>query len=213
MKRFFSSDSIAIRLLTAFCNIMLINVLFIFTSIPLFTIGAGITAMYSTIFKWTRGEDPAITKTYFATFKENFKQATQVWIPFLIFIISLSVSLYFTHNNLDESYKFMQYPISIALFLLICIINYIFPQIAIFKQKSSIIIRNACLLALANFPTTFLMIILPVILFLIAGYSGLMTVRVLSILLFFGIALITYFYSIFLRRIFNKLIENEDEWI
>lgn len=211
MKRFFSSDSILSRFLTAFANILLINILFIITSIPLFTIGPALTAMYSTIFKWMKEKEASIFKNYFDAFKQNFKQSVSIWIPFLIFIISLSAALRWTHTVLDESQRFIQYPISIAIFLLLCIINYIFPQVALFKQTSTIIIRNSILLALANFPTTLLMIIIPVIIYLIAGLTPEMTILVLSLLLFIGFGLIAYFYSVFLRRIFNKLLDEEEQ--
>lgn len=156
-------------------------------------------------------KEASIFKNYFDAFKQNFKQSVSIWIPFLIFIISLSAALRWTHTVLDESQRFIQYPISIAIFLLLCIINYIFPQVALFKQTSTIIIRNSILLALANFPTTLLMIIIPVIIYLIAGLTPEMTILVLSLLLFIGFGLIAYFYSVFLRRIFNKLLDEEEQ--
>ena len=175
----------------------IINILFVIFSIPLFTIGPALTAAYNTIFKWMKEKEASIFKNFINGFKNNFKQSVIIWIPFLIFIVSLSAALRWTHLVLDESYRFMQYPISIAIFLLLCIINYVFPQVAVFKQKTMIIISNSVLLALANFPTTILMIFVPVFIYLVAGLSPEMTIMVFSLLLFFGIALIAYFYSIF----------------
>lgn len=210
MRKFFSPDSIAMRFLTLFCNLMYINFLFLLCSIPLFTIGSAITAMYSTLFKMLHGDDPFIGKTFFKAFKENFKQSTLIWLPISIFEFLFIAGIYITLNVLDPMYKSLQYPLSIAFFLILCISNYIFPQIALFKQKNSVTVKNAVLLAISNFPTTLFMIAVPVILYLIGGLSGKNTVMVFSILLFFGIAAITYYNAALLRRIFNRIMGEED---
>ena len=54
------------------------------------------------------------------------------------------------------------------------------------------------------------MIVVPVILYLIGGLSGKNTVMVFSILMFIGIAAIAYYNAALLRRIFNKLMGEED---
>lgn len=210
MRKFFSPDSIAMRFLTLFCNLMYINFLFLLCSIPLFTIGSAITAMYSTLFKMLHGDDPFIGKTFFKAFKENFKQSTLIWLPISIFEFLFIAGIYITLNVLDPMYKSLQYPLSIAFFLILCISNYIFPQIALFKQNNSVTVKNAVLLAISNFPTTIFMIAVPVILYLIGGLSGKNTVMVFSILLFFGIAAITYYNAALLRRIFNRIMGEED---
>lgn len=166
--------------------------------------------MYSTLFKMLHGDDPFIGKTFFKAFKENFKQSTLIWLPISIFEFLFIAGIYITLNVLDPMYKSLQYPLSIAFFLILCISNYIFPQIALFKQKNSVTVKNAVLLAISNFPTTLFMIAVPVILYLIGGLSGKNTVMVFSILLFFGIAAITYYNAALLRRIFNRIMGEED---
>ncbi len=84
MKNIFSPDSFLMKALTLFFDIMYLNALFIICSLPVFTIGASATALYSVLFKRIRGEEFKIGKTYFAEFKSNFKQATLFWIPYLL---------------------------------------------------------------------------------------------------------------------------------
>ena len=210
MRKFFSPDSIAMRFLTLLCNLMYINLLFIIFSLPLFTMGAAYSAMYSTLFKMLHGDDPFIGKTFVKAFKSSFKQATTMWLPIAIFEILFVIGIYITLFILDPMYNMLQYPLSISFFLLLCISNYIFPQIALFNQTNSVTLKNAVLLAISNFPTTLFMIVVPVILYLIGGLSGKNTVMVFSILMFIGIAAIAYYNAALLRRIFNKLMGEED---
>lgn len=210
MRKFFSPDSIAMRFLTLLCNLMYINLLFIIFSLPLFTMGASLSAMYSTLFKMLHGDDPFIGKTFVKAFKSSFKQATTMWLPIAIFEILFVIGIYITLIILDPMYNMLQYPLSISFFLLLCISNYIFPQIALFNQTNSVTLKNAVLLAISNFPTTLFMIVVPVILYLIGGLSGKNTVMVFSILMFIGIAAIAYYNAALLRRIFNKLMGEED---
>ena len=210
MRKFFSPDSIAMRFLTLLCNLMYINLLFIIFSLPLFTMGAALSAMYSTLFKMLHGDDPFIGKTFVKAFKSSFKQATTMWLPIAIFEILFVIGIYITLFILDPMYNMLQYPLSISFFLLLCISNYIFPQIALFNQTNSVTLKNAVLLAISNFPTTLFMIVVPVILYLIGGLSGKNTVMVFSILMFIGIAAIAYYNAALLRRIFNKLMGEED---
>lgn len=210
MRKFFSPDSIAMRFLTLLCNLMYINLLFMICSIPVFTIGAATTAMYNTLFKMLHGDDPFIGKTFFKAFRTNFKQSTLMWLPISLFELFLISGLYVTLYILDPMYKALQYPLSIAVFLLICISNYIFPQIALFKQDNSTTLKNAVLLAISNFPTTIFMIAVPVILYLIAGLSGEKTVLIFSLLIFMGFASIAYYNAALLRRIFNKVMGEDD---
>lgn len=210
LRKFFSPDSFAMRFLTLLCNLMYLNLLFLIFSIPLFTMGASLTAMYSTMFKMLHGDDPFIGKTFVKAFKENFKQATIVWVPFAILEVMFVSGTFITLNILDEMYKPLQYPLSISFFVLLCVANYIFPQIAVFNQKNITVIKNAVLLALSNFPTTLFMIAVPVILYIIADYSPKNTIMVFSVMMFFGIAAVTYYNAALLRRIFNKLMGEED---
>lgn len=210
MNRFFSQDSPAMKFLTFLCDMMYVNFLFLICSLPVFTLGASMTAMYSVLFKRIRGEEPPIAKSFFGAFKNNFKQATIVWVPFLLIIIFLFTSLFIAHNLIDSHFTFLQYPISILIFVLFAVIIYVFPQLALFDSPLKQIIRNSFLLSLGNFPITITILVMHVLLILIAGLSPTMTYVVISILLFLGIATLSYFCALFYRRIFNKIIGEED---
>lgn len=211
MNKLFNPENPVMRLLTFLCDMMYINLLFLLTSLPLFTIGASLTAMYSVLFKRIRNEDPSIAKAYFSAFKQNFKQSTLFWLPSSFLIVFLSIDVYIAHNHIGDSLSFLQYPIAILIFIILAIIIYIFPQLAAFDTPSKQVLKNAALLSLANFPTTIFVFAVHIFLILLADLSATMLFIVLSIMMFLGIATMYYFFTLFFRRIFNKLIGGEED--
>ncbi len=204
MRKFFSQDNIIIRFLTLFCDWMFYNWLFILFSLPIVTMGASFTAVYSLSFKRLNKKDVPVFKTFWQTFKSNFKQSTLFWVPFIIICAILSGSVYISHSILEEQYSFFQYPASILLFLIVAGTIFVFPQIALFESPLKQVIKNSVLLAITNIPTVILVIVTPVFFLLLTGLSAKMTVIIASIFLFFGFGALIFFYSIFFRRIFLK---------
>lgn len=211
MNRFFSSENIAMRFLTFLCDMMYINILFLLCSLPIFTIGASFTAMYSVIYKRQRHEDPPIAKTFFKEFRANFKRATLFWVPCALILAFLFADLMIIHHVIDKQYEVLQYPVAILMFLIISVMVFIFPQIAAFDNPPKQTLKNAALLSLANFPTTFFILIVHVALYLLGGLSPTMTFVVGSIMCFLGFATLAYFFAFFYRKIFNKILGGEED--
>ena len=72
------------RFIGKFWDVLIVNLLWFFLSIPIFTIGASTTAMYYVTLKLARDDDGYTIRSFFKSFKENFKQATIIWMIFLI---------------------------------------------------------------------------------------------------------------------------------
>lgn len=79
MERFFDQDGWLYRCLNRLWDLIVLNILFILTSLPVITIGASVSAMYTVTVKGVRKEDSYIVRSYLTAFKENFKQATILW--------------------------------------------------------------------------------------------------------------------------------------
>lgn len=210
MGKFFHPDNPLMRFLSRFFDLMCVNIAFIFTCIPIFTIGSAISAMYGVTIKLVQGDEPYLFKAYFRAFKSNFKQATLLWLPILAAFIFFGADLYVVYFKIDASYKLLQVPIWFFLFVLMSLTFYSFPLIGTFENTTGQIVKNALLLSLSNLPTTIFFMVIHFVLFWVATRSGRDLVIVGSILLFFGFAAIAFFCSIFLNRIFEKCIENED---
>ncbi|MBO4776292.1 MAG: YesL family protein [Lachnospiraceae bacterium] len=211
MKNIFSPDSFLMKALTLFFDIMYLNALFIICSLPVFTIGASATALYSVLFKRIRGEEFKIGKTYFAEFKSNFKQATLFWIPYLLLVIFLGTDIYISHSVLPEEFRFLQYPVSIALFLIVYATVLVFPQMALFNSPTRQIIKNSAILGLINFPVIGMVFVIHIFILLIADLSAKCRVMVFSLMMFFGFAGLAYFFCLFYRKIFLKILTKDED--
>ena len=78
--KFFSYESKFSQLLLKICYSGYLNLLWFVCSLPIVTIGASTTALYYTSLKVVRGEESSLTRQFFHSFRENFKQATVLWL-------------------------------------------------------------------------------------------------------------------------------------
>lgn len=81
--KFLSYDSPFGQLLLKLCYACYLNLLWFVCCIPVFTIGASTTALYYTTLKITREEDRSLTRMFFRSFRENFRQSTVLWLILL----------------------------------------------------------------------------------------------------------------------------------
>ena len=81
---FLSYDSKFGQLFVKFFNSCYLNLIWLVCSIPIFTIGASTTALYYVTLKIARGEETSsVTRMFFRSFRENFRQATVLWLILL----------------------------------------------------------------------------------------------------------------------------------
>ena len=76
MGRFFNMDSPVMNFLGRVADLVWLNILYIICCLPIFTIGAATSALYYVTMKMVADEEGYITKSFFKSFKDNFKQAT-----------------------------------------------------------------------------------------------------------------------------------------
>ncbi|MFS7255958.1 DUF624 domain-containing protein [Carnobacterium divergens] len=73
MNDIFKLNGPLFTLLNRIANLAILNVLFILACLPIFTIGAAITALFSVIYRSNKDDHLAIAKEFFKAFRENFK--------------------------------------------------------------------------------------------------------------------------------------------
>ena len=78
------TDSGIMRVLSKICDIVCLNVLWLVCSLPIITIGASTTALYTVMLKLVKNEEGYIFKGFLHAFKLNFKQSTIIWLILLL---------------------------------------------------------------------------------------------------------------------------------
>ena len=74
-------DGLILRSLTRIFDVAAVTFYFILCCLPVFTIGAAVTAAYTTLIALAGDSCTSVTRSYFDHFRNNFKQATQLWLP------------------------------------------------------------------------------------------------------------------------------------
>ena len=202
---FFSSTNPAMRFLTNLCNLMLVNLLFIITSIPLITIGASLCGLYKVVAEIRNGEEVFLLKDYFRAFGSNFKNATLLWVPILLIDIFLIYELYILNNILPSEYLILQYPIIIVLFVSLFLIVWAFPLMANYENTLKNTVTNAVRVGLGSLPTTIFVLFIHALIIGILYYGQYSSVVLFSILSFFGIALTALICYVFIDHALDQL--------
>lgn len=201
MTSFFDKRSIPMRILTAACNLILVNFCFLISCIPLLTIGAAICSLYKVTIKIAAGENPSVFREFFGCFKENFVRSTGFWIVYCILAVFFSFEIYMVREVLPQNYQWSMFPAIFFLFAIFSSASYAFPLIGWFDETVKQTIKNSLLLALTNLPTTILFAVVTAGLCFAWYYEQVIT---FSILIFMGIGIIALLFSFFLKRIFEK---------
>ena len=89
MGRFFNMDNKFFVFMGKVADLCMLNLLCIACCIPVVTAGASLTALYYVTLKMVRNEEAYIFRSFFKSFKENFKQATIINVIMLIVAVLL----------------------------------------------------------------------------------------------------------------------------
>ncbi len=208
----FNPENPGMRFLSKLFDLIVLNVLFVICCLPIITIGASITAMYSVSLKMVRNEEGYIVKSFFASFKAVFKTATFLWIPILFVGGFFCADLYIIHNLLDPAFLFLRYPVMCLLIILACGYLYLFPLLSYYQCPTKQLVKNAFLLSLGHLPTTVVILCLHIFVLILVTYIPALLVPVLSLYLFCGFAAMALLYSYYYRKIFDlhSMKESED---
>lgn len=199
------SDMLIFRVLGGLCNLIMVNLLFLATSLPIITIGASLTGLCRVTLKMVRHEEPSVVKDYFDVFKKHFKESTLTWLLVLFAGAFLTLDLYVIFTKIDASYKLLQIPVWIFVFIVASIFIYSFPMISAYPDKVKRTWKNAILISISHFPVTIFAVVIPLLVAKLAVKDGEWLVGVFSIMLFFGCALLAYINCFFINHIFLKL--------
>lgn len=198
----FAINNPAMLLVARLGDVALLNLYFVICSLPIFTIGASATAMYTVALKMVRKEDEGITKTFFKAFKQNFKQATIIWLVMFGFGMFLMMDFYLIsqmeHPNMVLLYGFY-FITGVYMFTSM----YVFPVLARFENSIKDTVVNAILMFVAHLPQTVLMIGVVLVfglLFLLPFVEAIVWFAAT----FFGFAGIALIWSNFFRKIFEN---------
>ena len=207
MSKLFRMDSPLVRFLTKIADLMVLNILFCVTSIPLITIGASWTALYSVTLKMVRDEEGSVSRSYFRSFRQNFRQATLLWLGVLVVLALLALDIRVLNGMAGGTAPgLLRVGVEILALLGIMVLQYLFPSLARFEASLADTLKNACMMALAHLPKTALMTAAAVGAVWITLINNTTIAVGLMVWPLIGFALMAFGNSGILRKIFDNYV-------
>ena len=151
--KLFSYESKFSQLLLKLCYACYLNLLWFLCSIPIFTMGAATTALYYSCLKLIRDEEGHVAATFFRAFRENFRQATVLWLILLGAGLFLACDGYILYHLRQSTEGTMAVVWTVALavviaagVMLVIVLEHVFPLLASVSNTNRAMLKNAFLI-------------------------------------------------------------------
>lgn len=211
MGKLFSLDSPAMRFFGEVFDLIVLNLLTVLCCLPVFTAGAAMTAMHYVLFHKVNHQDEGVVRPFLRSFRENFLQATVIWLLFLTACALIAADIRI-RNVSPESVLGR----GIGTFLLLpaaalaCVFIYVFPILSRFSNTIARTIINSMAAALVFFPRTLLMAAI------LGSYALALwnfPLRLTPLLILFGFVFPWYFCALLYKEVLVRMegdLEEDD---
>lgn len=209
MNSLFHYDGYLNRILTKLMYIAALNLLFIICSIPVITVGASCTAMYTVLFRFVRNDEPDILKTFFKAFRENLKKAFCIWAAMLAAAGTLAVNYYALYHMDGGWTEALRVFFNFIFIIWVMLWVYIFPAAAYYKNSVLGYFQFSIRVAIANLPVTAAIILIQAAMLLAILFFAQYMQMAVILLICCVFSLPAYFSTGFLVKIFERF-EDDD---
>ncbi len=206
MRNLFNLDNPIMVFLARVFDMMYLNILTFVCCIPIFTIGAAITAMDTVELKLIEDRGSGVTKEFFSAFKSNFKKSTIMWLIYLVILLVVGTDLFVIYNQLVQLPTIIYTVLLVLSALVFLAIIYTFALQSHYENTVKNTMKNAWLLMIGNLPRSFVMLLI-VIAWLLICY--LFFYQLLPFIVLFGLTAPGWMIMLLMKGIFKKLDPKE----
>ena len=161
MNKLFDYDNGIMSAINKITDTVVLGIFWMLCSIPIFTVGASSAAFYYTYQRCVVQRLDHAWKTFFVSFKANFKQATQIWL------IVLGIAVFTVVDCFLLSYMAKSMLVTVIQTIVITVMLsgtiwalYLFPYLSRFENTNKATMKNCALIVLANMPQSLLLFVL-----------------------------------------------------
>ncbi len=159
MKGLLEIDGPVMQLITKIVYAVWLNILWFVCCLPVFTVGVSTTALFYVTLKIAKNEEGAVTRAFFRSFKENFRQATIVWLILLAVGVLLGIDGYIFYHMRFENVLWILgtavFMVAVAAYVIV--LMYIFPLMARFDNTIWAMFKNSLMIGMRFLLCTVLM--------------------------------------------------------
>ena len=164
------ADSPLMRKLHLLGELIVLNLLVLICSLPVFTIGAAVTALYDAVWriKNSRGQ---LLRDFWRAFRSNFRQATLLWLPVLVTGLLLGYGAMLVLMNAQPAFSHLKLPLILGFAFWCMTVSWLFPLQSRFQNTLKHTLFNAILCSLRFFPRTLVLVLLLLLPWLLLLFS------------------------------------------
>lgn len=204
MSGIFNLDNPVMQFISKIFDLVILNLIFILSCIPIITIGASLSALNYVCLKMVRGEEPYIWQNFWKSFRQNFKQGTFIWIIFLLIAAFLGMDFYIINSSDTVLFAVIRVCLWVVCGVLLSMFLYIFPVISHFVCTTKQALKNALFMAFGFLPYTIILLALCAFILFLCTYSVKTFAMVVIISGICGFSVAAFTASILFDRIFKK---------
>lgn len=155
MNALFSPDSRFMRTMSRIADLVLLNLCYLLTCLPAFTIGAASAALYTVCFRFGSEEERGVIRSYFRAFRENLKRGIGLWLIVLLCGATALINAWIFYA-MPGGLRFLSVLFAILFVLAVIVFGYAFPLLSQFDDGVWPTLRNSLILGLGYLPRSLL---------------------------------------------------------
>lgn len=207
----FELDGPVYSVLNKIADFLILSILYVVCCIPIITIGAATTALFYASIKLVHNEG-YVTRNFFHSFRANFRQATCIWIPAIVFFGIMILNILFFLPDAEASSGSQIFLVLNVTLLLICafIFAMVFPLLSRFQNTVLHTITNAFIMTARRLPWAFTASLLMYLPFICCFFFPVFAPYILAFWCILGFGIFSYLAAyIYDKKIFSQFVQTE----
>lgn len=200
----FQTDSWLIRLLTRWCDLMILNILLILACVTVALSGDGVVSLYAVTLRMHRGTEDSPGKSFLRALRGNFIPSVPATLLLFVDVTLIAALRQILHAETLVLSPALFVFFVIAAFFLTALLSYLFPLLARFDNTFPRHLGNAGRLAVAHLPVTFLLTTINLLPVLLPLFFPQLLGVVAAFWMFLGFSTGAWVNSFYLNRIFSE---------
>ena len=196
-------DGRIMNFLSRLGDMFILNILYLVCCIPIITIGAATTALYYNTLKMAENRESYVWKDFIKSFKQNFRQATIIWLMILV-VFGVLAADFLLLGGMGQEISSVVAIVAIVLGIFLIMIGvYVFPVLARFDNTVKNTVKNSLIMAVRHLPSTIVIVLIHGLPLLLAFVSLQAFVKGILVVLVFTVSILAYFESKLFSRVFS----------
>lgn len=155
-----SMESPLFNVMGKLLDVLIMSVLFWVCCIPIFTVGASISALYTNCLKMAEDKEGYAFQGFFQAFRSNFRRVTLPWLIMLAIGIGLGIDGYFCIFGTGFWSYALRWAFLVLLIAYMAVFTYVFPVASRCIVSTKRLFIMSYVMAFKELPWTILMIVI-----------------------------------------------------